>query len=454
MSDGDVMPVAAAGASPYGVAEPDDEDGEGHEVEVLPRLHSSFGRRWAGSPERRSRVLPVLLAIAVALGLVAGFVARGFVSPAQVAANAGAPQPSLITQPVRYGVLRVIISMRANVANGHAVAVNAPGDLGSSIAVVTSVGVRPGQRVGQGQLLFTVDQRPVFVFAGAIPAWRAMALGTHGPDVQQLQAGLAAAGFSTGADAVGRYGPGTAAAVAALYRAHGLSPASSGPVQPGPTPSPTPSPSPGHHHVRVATAEVPLGEVVFLPRLPAQVRSVDRLGANVGSGKPVAELGSGKVTLTGFTPPVEASQLQAGMKATAISDFSGKRFPVRVASVSGQKVVFVPAGTLPPGIAGQNVQVTLITSRVKSFIVPVAAVSTSGAGQTYVTVVTGNGQTAQVSVRLGLSQGGEQAVTPVRAGSLRPGELVVLGISAPSGNGGRHGGPAKPGPRVRTIGAG
>jgi peptidoglycan hydrolase-like protein with peptidoglycan-binding domain len=451
MSDGDVMPVTATGAlPPSGVAEPDDEDGAGNEVEVLPRLRWSSGQRWAGSPERRSRMLPVLLGIAVALGVAAGFVARGFVSPAQVAANAGAPQPSLITQPVRYGVLPVIVSMRANVANGRAVAVNAPGDLGSSIAVVTSVGVRLGQRVGQGQLLFTVDQRPVFVFAGAIPAWRAMALGTHGPDVKQLQAGLAAAGLSTGGDAVGTYGPGTAAAVAALYRAHGLSPARSGSVQP----APTASPAPGHHHARVATAEVPLGEVVFLPRLPARVRSVDRLGTNVASGKPVAELGSGKVTLTGLTSPAQASQLQAGMKATAISDFSGKRFPVRVASVSGQKVVFVPAGTLPPGMAGQNVQVTLITSRVKSFIVPVAAVSTSGAGQTYVTVVTGHGQTAQVPVRLGLSQGGEQAVTPIRAGSLRPGELVVLGISAPSGKRGRPGGPAKPGLRVRTIGTG
>jgi peptidoglycan hydrolase-like protein with peptidoglycan-binding domain len=428
MSDGD-MPVASSGLE-LEPAEPSVADGEevpaAEEEDELPRLRWSLGRRWAGAPERRSKALPVLLAIALALGVVAGVVARGFVSPSQIAARSRAPQPSLITARVRYAVLPVIMSMRANVANGNPVSVNAPGDLGSSIAVVTSVGVRVGQRVGPGQLLFTVDQRPVFAFAGVIPVWRAMVPGMHGPDVKQLQAGLAAAGFSTGSDPVGRYGPGTAAAVAALYRAHGLSP-----VRSALGPAPKPSPSPGHHAVRVAEAEVPLGEVVFLRHLPVKVRSVDRLGASVASGRPVVQLVSGAATLTAYASPAQTSQLQAGMKATAISDLSGKHFGVRVSSVSGPKVVFVPTGRLPARMAGQNVQITLTTSQVKSFIVPVAAVSTGGGGQTYVTVATGKpGQTVQVPVRLGLSTGGEQAVTPLRPGSLRAGQLVVLGISA------------------------
>src|SRR5215472_2084706 len=237
MSDGDVVPLPPAGLE-LGQGEADaggSEVGPGTEEipaeeEDLPRLRWSLGRRWAGAPERRSKALPVLLAIAVA---------RGFVSPSQIAARSSAPPPSLITAPVRYAVLPVIMSMRANVANGNPVAVTAPSDLGSSIAVVTSVGVHRGERIGQGQLLFTVDQRPVLAFAGVIPAWRAMVPGMHGPDVKQLQAGLAAAGFGTGSDPVGRYGAGTAAAVAALYRAHGLTP-----VRSGAAPKPTTS---GHH---------------------------------------------------------------------------------------------------------------------------------------------------------------------------------------------------------------
>src|SRR5262249_9116324 len=101
-----------------------------------------------------------------------------------------------------------------------------------TLPVVTSVGVHAGEEVGQGTLLVTVAERPVFLFQGKIPVFRAMMLGIHGPDVAELQTGLAAAGFGTGSDASGVYGPGTAAAVTALYKAHGLRAASAGSVKP------------------------------------------------------------------------------------------------------------------------------------------------------------------------------------------------------------------------------
>jgi hypothetical protein len=109
-----------------------------------------WGRRLPGSPERRSRALPVLVTLALLLGVAAGLVARGFISPAQLAANAKPPKASLITARVRYGVLAVPVNIRANVGDGNPVQVGAPSDLGGSLAVVTSLGVSPGQRVGQG----------------------------------------------------------------------------------------------------------------------------------------------------------------------------------------------------------------------------------------------------------------------------------------------------------------
>jgi len=72
----------------------------------------------------------------------------------------------------------------------------------------------------------------------------------------------------------------------------------------------------------------------------------------------------------------------------------------------------------------------MTASRVRSFIVPVAAISTSASNQTFVTLSVGGGRTKAVRVRLGVSSGGLQAVTPVRQGGLRPGDLVVLGIGA------------------------
>jgi len=136
------------------------------------------------------------------------------------------------------------------------------------------------------------------------------------------------------------------------------------------------------------------------------------------------------MTFTSTADYAQSSLLRVGMAATGISDLSGAHYPLRVSSVHGQEVVFVPTKRVPGSLAGQNVEVTVTTSRVSTLIVPVAAVSTGVLGQTYVTVATGKGKTVQVSVRLGESTGGEQAVSPVHVGQLRPGEYVVLGIGA------------------------
>ena len=450
------------------------------------------GMRLPGSPERRSRALSVLVILALLLGVAAGMVARGFISPAQVAANARAPKASLITARVRYGVLSVPVNIRANVGDGNPVQVNAPSDLNGSLAVVTSVNVRAGQRVSQGQLLLTVAERPVFLFGGGIPVFREMSPGMRGADIAELQAGLQAAGYGVGSDASGVYGPGTAAAVATIYKANGVRPVFAGSRA---------GLSHLSHQVNVAGreltsaqaklkadqdskaaksvlaadqaavtqakeqlasaeralararkttgAQIPMGEVVFVAHLPARVLSVQKLGATVGSssgsgsgsgsgpgirpgqGKSssaAVQLGSGKVSLTGFAPITQARLLRPGMKGTAFSDVSGVRFATRISSVRGSQLVLVPIGRVPRGVVGQNVQVTMTASRVRSFIVPVAAISTAGSGRTFVTLSVGGGQTRAALVRLSVSSGGLQAVTPVRQGGLRPGDLVVLGI--------------------------
>ncbi len=438
------------------------------------------GMRLPGSPERRSRALSVLVILALLLGVAAGMVARGFISPAQVAANARAPKASLITARVRYGVLSVPVNIRANVGDGNPVQVNAPSDLNGSLAVVTSVNVRAGQRVSQGQLLLTVAERPVFLFGGGIPVFREMSPGMRGADIAELQAGLQAAGYGVGSDASGVYGPGTAAAVATTYKANGVRPVFAGSRA---------GLSHLSHQVNVAGreltsaqaklkadqdskaaksvlaadqaavtqakeqltsaeralararkttgAQIPMGEVVFVAHLPARVLSVAKLGATVGSssgsgsgpgirpgqGKSssaAVQLGSGKVSLTGFAPITQARLLRPGMKGTAFSDVSGVRFAHVLPDHS--------IGRVPGGVVGQNVQVTITASRVRSFIVPVAAISTAGSGRTFVTLSVGGGQTRAVLVRLSVSSGGLQAVTPVRQGGLRPGDLVVLGI--------------------------
>ncbi|HEV2362191.1 MAG TPA: peptidoglycan-binding domain-containing protein [Acidimicrobiales bacterium] len=56
-----------------------------------------------------------------------------------------------------------------------------------------------GREVGQDGVLYRVDDQPVVLMAGEVPAWRAFGLGmTDGPDVRELESNLIAFGFARG----------------------------------------------------------------------------------------------------------------------------------------------------------------------------------------------------------------------------------------------------------------
>ena len=58
---------------------------------------------------------------------------------------------------------------------------------------------RPGRRIGAGGTLYAVDNLPVVLMTGRIPAWRAMGPGIgSGPDVTELERNLIALGYAGG----------------------------------------------------------------------------------------------------------------------------------------------------------------------------------------------------------------------------------------------------------------
>lgn len=98
----------------------------------------------------------------------------------------------------------------------------------------------PGRAIKPGQALYRVDNQPVFLLAGRVPAWRSFELGmTSGPDVAQLTAALIAGHFATGllTAASDEFTWATAAAVERWQATRGLT----------------------------QTGQIPLGEIVFLP---------------------------------------------------------------------------------------------------------------------------------------------------------------------------------------------
>ncbi|HEX5146992.1 MAG TPA: peptidoglycan-binding domain-containing protein, partial [Conexibacter sp.] len=76
-----------------------------------------------------------------------------------------------------------------------------------------------------GEALYRVDDVPVLLLCGAVPAWRSLHAGMEGPDVRQLNRNLVALGYAT-ADELdprsGSFGSATAYALGKLQADRGL----------------------------------------------------------------------------------------------------------------------------------------------------------------------------------------------------------------------------------------
>jgi hypothetical protein len=60
--------------------------------------------------------------------------------------------------------------------------------------VVSAVSGRVGERVLPGEVLVEVSDRPLFVLAGEVPAFRDMVQGDSGQNIAELQAALSGLG--------------------------------------------------------------------------------------------------------------------------------------------------------------------------------------------------------------------------------------------------------------------
>lgn len=376
-------------------------------------------------------VVAAVVALTVAVGVVAFLIGRGVSTPARQAAHARPPKASLLTAPAVLTHARTTVVVRGTLTDGGAISVQPPGDLSGDLAVVTAVATHPGAQIIDGSLIAAVAGRPVFVLQGRIPAYSTMSYGDSGIEVSELQAGLAAAGLPTGADTAGTYGAGTATAVAELYQRAGYAPVTA--------PGPPAAGSGAKHNARPKQyATVPLGELMFTPSLPVNVVSVAHLGQTIGSDKPLARLGSGRLAFQANTDLNTASLLRIGATGRATSDLSNGSFAIRLTAKGpgsspdggpGSKLTFAPlnAGAAAPFV-GQNMALHVGTGQAGGlqWVVPVSAVITDAAGASSVTVVHGTHEVS-VPVRAGLAFAGREVVRPIHGG-LSSGEQVVIGL--------------------------
>jgi peptidoglycan hydrolase-like protein with peptidoglycan-binding domain len=413
---------------------------------IPPDGHDLSGR--GGHRSRLSRRRNVLIGTGVGAGLLAigGLAGASFVkSPAQLAADTAPPARTVVTAPVVSQVLTSSVQMRGLVYPGteynvYATAPSAGSGSSSSPMYITKLKVAAGDTITNGEQLAEVDGAPLFALAGDTPAWRDLAPGDSGPDVLELQKALAKLGYYWDGDTAGYYGWNTEYAVYLYFQDLG--------------------------YTAPANGGLPAADVVFLPSLPATVIAVNG-SLGTAPGDPFLELAAkGSLALTGELPPAYGGQVRPGLKVSiydevtgihATGTVSGLGAPTTTApsgttvdvgtvpsssssdssssnsSSSSSSTTFIPldvrpTGSLPAALNGENVLVTVQTGRTEGAVltVPAAAIVTTAAGTSYVTVVGAHGRQSQVAVSPGISENGYVQVTPVTPGTLVAGDHVVV----------------------------
>ncbi len=404
-----------------------------------------------GGPLRRRKRVILTVALVALVAAVGGLIAATAIkSPAEVAAETGPPQPTVLTTAVTRQVVSSTVLAQGVVSESSevsgpdsfgstgAAAAGAGGAGAATLPIVTRIFRHPGSVVQAGSVLAEVAGRPLFVFGGTVPVYRDLMPGESGTDVTQLQEGLAAIGFATGSDAIGKYGPGTAAAVAAFYHAIGYSVV----LAAG-------KPKSGDR------AMVPDTEVMFVPRLPAHVvRYSDSVGQEVTG--PLVTLSMGEPMISGQINPVYQNLVRRGTRVEISGGLPGGgsyhgtvdsiSSTVRSrGSISGGDYLpaeITPAAGLPVSSIRQDVQITITAARSKGEVlaVPEAAVFAAASGMTYVTKVTAHGQQTRVPVRIGVTGNGMVQIIPADGAVISAGDRVVTGESYARSAGGSGGG--------------
>ncbi len=263
-----------------------------------------------------------------------------------------------------------------------------------------------GAKVGCRGVLYRVDDRPVLLLCGAMPAYRDLHEGDAGRDVRQLNHNLRLAGRSF----TGR----TKAALERLQRRRGLD----------------------------ATGRLELGDAVFLPR---PVRIAKLAGELGGAARPGAQLAQATADALHVRVDLDASQqgeVKEGDRTEVTlpgnTSVEGRVARLgRVAQAPQGKDADAPAAATVPafvslddpravrGLESAPVQVDVMTEGVDHALsVPVTALVGKAGGGLAVELVRAGGRRELVAVRAGLFDDAHGRVEV--EGALRPGEHVVV----------------------------
>ena len=270
--------------------------------------------------------------------------------------------------------------------------------------MVTSIEISSMKQVADGDVLLTVDLRPMVAATGKVPAFRDLRPGSDGRDVAQLVSLLRGLGYYKGAD-ISTYSSTVEIAVKQWQRKLGEN----------------------------QDGIVHLGDIVFVPALPAQIALDDGIavGKEIHGDEPLLRRGLNvrfSVVLTqdqaASVPagtPIAVSQgdvtWQARLGELGTDPVTGD-LRADLVGLDGKPVCGDACATAVPPDGHTSFPATAkVVPRTEGPVVPIAAIRTSADGSTAVTRQ--DGSIAPVTIRA--SSGGMAVVS-----GIAPGDVVLL----------------------------
>jgi hypothetical protein len=378
----------------------------------------------------------MILVVVMVLAAVGGWIAGSRIeSPAEAAARTQAPTPSPILVPTELRALSTDVITRGTGRFGspQTVSIAESALKGDMPRVLTGVPER-GAELDQGAVGLRVSGRPVFLFDGEVPAFRDLGPGVSGADVQQLEEGLAAAGFDPG-PADGVFDESTELAVNELYTSAGYQAVVVSAQQLAELRTVEAELIPGT--VSSAGVHVPADELIFVTGAPVRIAELFLSLGEVIDG-PVGTVTDASIAIDSSVPVESSSLISEGMTVLIDEPDLGVEATgviSRVADspgtdgVDGFHVYFeVLVDSDPSGVVNASVRLTVPIESTQEdvLVVPISALSLSPDGSSRVQKDVG-GDLVDVIVEPGLSAQGFVAVEPLD-GELSSGDLVVVGF--------------------------
>jgi hypothetical protein len=346
---------------------------------------------------RRGLQAGAVVVAAALCGSLVTIAVRG--TPAPAAPN---PPPMGLARVVRTDLSSSVLTQGTL---GYAPSVPVVNQLAGTYTALAAAGTV----VVPGQVLYRVDNQPVVLMSGTVPAWRPFAAGmTDGPDVQELEANLIALGDAAGllSTAGPHFGAGAETAVRRWQA--GIGDPVTGSVNLG--------------DIRFVPAALRVGAVNAAPGqlaapgdMPIQVTTTARaVSVPLTPNDPAVVVGQAVSIIlpTGTSTPGRVT----AMGAPAPSTTSGSSSSSSSSSSSGGSSTVATVTPSDPGATGTAegvaVQVSLTVQSVQHVLaVPVAALLALAGGGFGLEVVEPSGRHRLIGVQTGVFAGGQVQVS-------------------------------------------